>query len=141
VYSREFWRAESGVRAKSEVVVNKSKLARQISALSQFATSGETASFANDLTSLLKVDFSFWLQTVKEHKLVSQFRSSDHIRDLRQKLLTPNVKDILKSPDIEALGHHLDVCEFMQELFGYIDVDLSGYPKAANEGHLKTGQR
>jgi len=104
----------------------KPKTASHIDQLRQLAASGNTEAFVERLRPLLSDDFSRWFAELKVQKLIGHFRSKTHIETIRDPLLQPEgEKTPLQSAEAEAVGHHLDVCLFFQDLYDYIDAQTS----------------
>jgi len=98
---------------------------RKIEQLRQTAASSGVGSFAAELRPLLEADFSLWFRILREQKLVNSFREVACIRELRRLLLSPPLCRKISASEIHAIQHHFEVCEFMQEVFGQIDLETA----------------
>jgi hypothetical protein len=107
--------------------VHKEKISKNIGELRQLAKSRDVAGFASYVTKLLQEDFIGWLRLLKEQKLITLFRSTSQISELRTLLGSESLPTV-PGPDLEKLWHHLDVCEFMQYVFAKIDADVLALP-------------
>jgi len=115
----------------------KPKTASHIDQLRQLASSGNTEAFVERLRPLLSDDFSRWFAELKVQKLIGQFRSKAHIETIRDLLLQPEGKKTpLQRAEAEAVGHHLDVCLFFQDLYDYIDAQTAAL--SCRVGHPAT---
>jgi hypothetical protein len=104
----------------------KPKIATRTDQLRQLASSQNAEAFVERLRPLLLDDFSRWFAELKVQKLIGQFRSQAHIETIRDLLLRPEGKKTpLQRDEAEAVGHHLDVCSFFQDLYDYIDAETA----------------
>src|SRR6267143_896545 len=104
----------------------KPKIATHTDQLRQLASSRNAEAFVALLRPLLLDDFSRWFAELRVQKLIGQFRSKPHIETIRDLLLKPEgTKTPLQRDEAEAVGHHLDVCSFFQDLYDYIDAETA----------------
>jgi hypothetical protein len=94
------------------------------------AASNDLTGFAAGLRPLLTDNFDKWFRIVKEQKLIGQFRGLVHIQEL-QRLFSQEIRPALSEQDADTFGHHLRVCEFLQNLFSQIDTEALALPCAA----------
>jgi len=116
----------------------KRDISRRIDELRRFAGSGDVGNFAARLHPLLRGDFPRWFRILREQKLANQFRNAGNIRELGR-LLEGQLRSALAAPEIDALNHHFDVCEFLQEVFAYIDAETVAL--ACRDAHPETFAR
>jgi hypothetical protein len=106
-----------------ESTMAKSQSASQIELMRHLADSRDANNFAKQLRPLLMAEFPRWFQILKVQKLVMRFRSVAHVRELREMLLTADVRAALLATDASEIEHHFEVCQFMQELFDQLDAE------------------
>ena len=95
--------------------------ARSIEELKRAAKAADVQTFVGVFTPLVMLDAPKWLGIMRVQRLVEAFRSAVAIRQLRGALSNACADvHVEKSVCVEVM-HHIDVCEFMQEVYTTID--------------------
>jgi hypothetical protein len=92
---------------------------RILGRLRESAKKGDVRVFEDNLAQLLRLSGAEGLNLLRVQKLIEKFRSSPAIRELRKACLDLNLSPSLR----DQVLNHLDVCEFMQDVFGTIDAE------------------
>jgi hypothetical protein len=97
------------------------EITRAIDQLRVAASSGEVQAFGEIAVQVLVRDPVRWMQTIRIQRLVERFRNAGGIRQLQNILSDPKSTPGLDANTRTQILHHIDICEFMQEVFATID--------------------
>lgn len=99
--------------------------ARVLEQLRESAENDDVQTFGEVFIRTLALDPEKWLAIVRAHRLVEKFRSTAAIQQLRKHLSTSSAVAQLDKSMHAKVTNHLEVCEFMQEVFNTIDAQTT----------------